>query len=52
MNIRACKGCRHFHKIYGNKDGLGNRTVSGFWCIAKNGNIKNFPKQCQNREER
>ena len=51
MNVRACKGCKYFVKYYGNKDGAGNRTVSNYWCISKNGFIKNFPKQCQRREE-
>lgn len=37
MNARACKGCRYFVKHYGNKDSQGKRTVSNYWCVAKNG---------------
>lgn len=51
MNIRACKGCVYFTKHYGNKDSRGNRTVSNFWCVAKNGFIRNFPKQCELKKE-
>ena len=51
MNIRVCKGCKYFCKYYGNRDGLGKRIVSNFWCVAKNGFIRNFPKQCKWRKE-
>ena len=51
MKIRACKGCRHFHKYYGNRDRIGKRTVSNYWCGAKNGFIRSFPKQCKWRVE-
>lgn len=47
MNIRACKGCDSFVKHYGNRDATGKRTVSNYWCVKKNGFIKNFPKQCK-----
>lgn len=51
-NIRDCKGCRHFTKLYTNFDKQGNRVVGGYWCIAKNGRIKTFPKQCNRRVEK
>ena len=51
MNIRACKGCIYFHKHYGNKDKNGRRIVSSYLCSKKNGFIKNFPKQCNLKEE-
>ena len=51
MNIRVCKGCKYFTKHYGNKDSVGKRTVSNYWCVAKNGFIRSFPKQCKWREE-
>ena len=49
MNIRACKGCRYFTKYYGTKNKKGERTVSKFWCVEKQGFIRSFPKQCANR---
>lgn len=52
MNIRACKGCIYFTKYYGNRDKTGERTVSNYWCVAKQGFIKNFPKQCERMEDR
>lgn len=52
MNIRACRGCRYFHKYYGNRDARGKPAVSNEWCIAKNGFIKRFPKQCKWREDK
>ena len=52
MNARACKGCRYFVKHYGNKDSQGNRIVSNYWCVAKNGFIRNFPKQCKLKKEK
>lgn len=51
MNKRACKGCKWFAEYYGNKDKNGKRVVSNCWCIARNGMIKRFPKQCERREE-
>ena len=50
MNIRACKECIHLKKNYGNKNKEGERTVSGYWCVAKNGSIKRFPKECDKKE--
>ena len=47
MNIRDCAGCIHFAKHYGNKNKLGGRTVSNYWCAEKNGFIRSFPKKCQ-----
>lgn len=52
MNIRVCKGCIYFAKHYGNKDRLGNRTVSNYWCVKKQGFIKRFPAQCKWRCEK
>lgn len=52
MNVRACKGCKYFVKHYGNKDSQGNRIVSNYWCVAKNGFIRNFPKQCEFKKEK
>ena len=46
MNLRECKDCRYFKKYYGNKNKKGERTVSNYWCVAKNGFIRSFPKQC------
>lgn len=51
MNYRACKGCIYFAKHYGNKDSVGKQTVSNYWCVAKQGFIKHFPKQCNRRKE-
>ena len=51
MNIRACKGCKFFTKYFGNRDEFGRRTVSNYWCVAKGGFIKSFPKQCKWRAE-
>ena len=51
MNIRICKGCKYFARHFGNRDAVGNRTVSNYWCVAKNGFIRNFPKQCKWRKE-
>ena len=42
MNIRKCKGCTHYSKLY-DRDG----KPCNHWCIAKNGIIKNFPKECK-----
>lgn len=50
MNIRACKECIYFAKNYGNKNKKGERTVSSYWCVAKQGNIRKFPKECEKRE--
>ncbi len=47
MNIRDCKGCIYFAKHYGNKNKLGELTVSNYWCVKKNGFIRSFPKKCQ-----
>lgn len=52
MNIRDCAGCKYFVKHYGNKDKLGKRTVSNYWCVAKNGFIRNYPKQCKFKKEK
>ena len=46
MNIRDCDGCKHFTKYYGNKNKVGKRTVSNYWCVRKNGFIRSFPKKC------
>ena len=51
MNIRACKGCIFFTRYYGNKDEAGKQTVSNYWCVAKQGFIRRFPKQCDRMEE-
>lgn len=51
MNIRACKGCIYFSKQYGNRNKKGERTVSSYWCVAKQGTIKKFPKKCERKEE-
>lgn len=51
MNIRDCKGCIYFHKHYGNKNKKGDRVVSNYWCVAKQGMIKRFPKKCERKEE-
>ena len=51
MTIRACKGCIYFGKYYGNRNKKGERTVSNFWCVSKNGFIRSFPKQCNFRKE-
>lgn len=51
MNIRACKGCIYFSKYYGNKNKKGDRVVSNYWCVAKQGFIKRFPKKCERKEE-
>lgn len=50
-NIRECKGCIYFAKYYGNKDSVGKRTVSKYWCVKKQGFIKRFPVQCERRED-
>ena len=50
-NIRACKGCIYFAKHYGNKDSVGKRTVSKYWCVKKQGFIKRFPVQCERKED-
>lgn len=50
MNHHECKGCKYFHKYFGNKDKTGKRIVSNYWCAAKNGFIKNFPKRCDRKE--
>ena len=47
MNIRDCSGCKYFAKHYGNKNQVGKREVSNYWCIKKNGFIRSFPKKCQ-----
>ena len=52
MNIRDCKGCIYFAKHYGNKNKLGERTASSYWCAKKNGFIRSFPKKCKLKEER
>ena len=52
MNVRACKGCKYFVKHYGNKDSQGNRIVSNYWCVAKNGFVRNYPKQCKFKKEK
>lgn len=52
MTIRACKGCAYFHKHYGNKNTQGERVASNYWCAARNGFLRNFPKQCTLRKER
>ena len=51
MTIKACKGCRYFTKYYGNKNKKGERTVSNYWCVEKQGFIRSFPKQCNFRKE-
>ena len=51
MNIRACKGCIYFTKYYGNRNNKGERTVSNYWCVSKNGFIRSFPKQCNFKKE-
>ena len=52
MNIRDCAGCIHFTKHYGTKNKLGERTVSNYWCVKKQGFIRSFPKKCKLKEER
>lgn len=52
MNYRDCKGCIYFTKHYGNKNKKGERTVSNFWCVAKQTMIKRFPKKCERKEEK
>lgn len=47
MNIRDCAECRYFVKYYGNKNKLGKKIVSNYWCAKKNGFIHLFPKKCQ-----
>lgn len=47
MNIRDCKGCIYFAKHYGNKSKIGEREVSKYWCVKKQGFIHSFPKKCQ-----
>lgn len=51
MNARACKGCIYFAPHYGTKNKQGKPTVSRFWCVAKQGFIKRFPKECKAKEE-
>lgn len=51
MNYRACKDCKYFTKYYSDKDSKGNRVVSNYWCVAKNGFIRSFPKQCNFKKE-
>ena len=52
MRKGACHGCKYMNKLYKNKDRNGNRTVSGDWCVQRNGRIKNQPKECKMREEK
>lgn len=47
MNNLICKGCKYFVKYYGKKDKQGKRIVSNYWCVAKNGFIRNYPKYCK-----
>lgn len=49
---KICKGCWYFNNYYGNRDKKGKRTVSGFWCIARNGRIKTNLKACNYRKEK
>lgn len=46
MTLKACKNCIFFSQYFGNKDSSGKRTLSNYWCVKKNGFIRNFPKQC------
>lgn len=46
MNIRDCAECKYFTKYHGNKNKQGERTVSNYWCVKKNGFIHSFPKKC------
>ncbi len=49
---KICNGCVYFHKHHANFDKAGNRTVSSYWCSAKNGRITTKPKQCVLRKEK
>ena len=51
MSIHDCKGCIYFEKYYGNKNKQGERTVSNYWCVKKQGFIRSFPKKCQKKEK-
>ena len=51
MNKRACKDCIYFVKYCGNKNKKGERVVSNYWCIARNGFLKRCPKQCEKRRD-
>jgi len=42
MRIKGiCKTCRHSSLYYGN-----GKSATGVWCVAKNGRLKKFPKEC------
>lgn len=51
MNKRACKDCIYFVEYYGNKNKKGERVISNYWCIARNGFLKRCPKQCERRRD-
>lgn len=51
MNIRDCDGCKYYVKHYGNKNKLGEQTVSNYWCVKKNGFIRSFPKKCMFKQK-
>ena len=49
MNKRDCKDCIYFSKYYGNKNAKGERVVSKYWCVKKQGFIKRFPINCERK---
>lgn len=48
---KICKGCIFCHPHYGNKSKQGKRTISGYFCSAKNGQITTNPKKCIFKKE-
>lgn len=48
----ACKTCKYFTPYFGNTDKNGNRVISKYWCVKKNGFLSKFPKQCEHRADK
>lgn len=48
---KICKSCIFCHPHYGNKSKQGKRTISGYFCSAKNGQITTNPKKCILKKE-
>ena len=51
MNFSDCKKCEYLVKYHGNKNKLGERTVSNYWCVKKNGFVHKFPKKCMLKQK-